>query len=70
VGYAVYRYQQVGGGIMLMHDIHPRTEAALPAIITGLQGAGATFVNLADLAVFPNMNAWIDPPEAPACCGP
>ena len=70
VGFAVYRYQQVGGGIMLMHDVHPTTEAALPAIISGLEAAGATFVDLSDLAVFPNMNAWIDPPEAPACCTP
>lgn len=67
-GKALIEYQQHGGGIMLMHDIHPTTVAALPHVITTLQAAGATFVDLADTAHFPNLNAEILAPEAPACC--
>ncbi|GEM_PF-6839427 len=65
---ALVEYQQHGGGIMLMHDIHPTTVAALPAVVSNLQGAGATFVHLTDLAVFPNLNAEVAAPEPPACC--
>lgn len=61
-------YLQHGGGILLLHDIHATTAAALPAILATLQAEGATFVDLADLTPFPNLNAEIGSPEPPACC--
>lgn len=67
-GKVLIEYQQHGGGILLLHDIHPTTAAALPTILADLQAAGATFVDLADPAVFPNLDAAIGAPEAPACC--
>lgn len=67
-GYAVDRLLQAGGGIMLMHDIHPHTVASLPAIIAGFRAQGATFVDLDDPALFPSLNGNVAQPEAPACC--
>jgi len=67
-GYAVDRLLQAGGGIMLMHDIHPNTVAKLPAIIAAFRARGATFVDLEDPELFPLINANVVPPEAPACC--
>ncbi|MDP6979209.1 MAG: hypothetical protein QF570_11500 [Myxococcota bacterium] len=57
-----------GGGIMLMHDIHPNTVAELPAVISAMRAAGATFVHLDDLILFPILNGNVNPPEPPACC--
>lgn len=37
------------GSIVLMHDIHPTTIQAVPAVITGLREAGFTFVTVSDL---------------------
>ncbi len=67
-GLAVSLFQASGGGIMLLHDLHPNTAAELPAIISALQAAGATFVDLDDPLVFPLLNASIVPLEPPACC--
>ena len=67
-GYAVSRLIQSGGGIMLMHDIHPNTVAHLPAIIAAFRAQGATFVDLENAALFPFLNANVELPEAPACC--
>lgn len=67
-GYAINRLLQSGGGIMLMHDIHPNTVANLPAIIAGFRAQGATFVDLEDPALFPLLNENVAQPEAPACC--
>lgn len=67
-GYAVTRLLAKGGGIMLMHDIHQNTANELAAVISALRNEGATFVRLDDLALFPVLNANIDPPEPPACC--
>lgn len=67
-GYAVQRLLTSGGGIMLMHDIHPNTVAELPAVISALRAAGATFVRLDDETLFPILNANVNPPEPPACC--
>lgn len=69
-GYAIYKFLEKGGGVMLMHDVHMTTAAALPGIISGLRDAGATFVDLSDLAYFPQLNSEIAVPEAPACCAP
>lgn len=67
-GYAVQRLLSSGGGIMLMHDIQANTLAELPAVITAFQNAGATFVGLDNLTLFPIINANVNPPEPPACC--
>ena len=67
-GWAVNRFEQSGGGILVMHDIHTNTAAELPAVIAGLQAAGATFVDLDDPLLFPIMNGTVATPEAPACC--
>lgn len=37
------------GGIVLLHDVHPRTVQALPQIITGLKKRGFEFVTLPEL---------------------
>jgi peptidoglycan/xylan/chitin deacetylase (PgdA/CDA1 family) len=37
------------GGIVLLHDIHPTTVAAMPAIISGLRAKGYTFVTVPEL---------------------
>jgi len=37
------------GGIVLMHDIHPSTVQAVPAVITGLRAAGYTLVTVDQL---------------------
>lgn len=67
-GKVLIEYLQHGGGILLLHDVHPTTVAALPSILADLQAAGATFVDLGDPVVFPNLDAAIGAPEAPACC--
>jgi peptidoglycan/xylan/chitin deacetylase (PgdA/CDA1 family) len=66
--FVLYRAQQTGGGIVLMHDIWTNTAQHLPAIITGLRNLGATFVTLDDPTIFPLINASVNPPEPPACC--
>ena len=65
---AVDRFLDSGGGIMLLHDIQANTAAELPAILAALQTAGATFVDLSDGTLFPQLNANVSVPEAPACC--
>ncbi len=67
-GYAVQRLLAKGGGIMLMHDIHPNTVAELPAVISAMRAAGATFVHLQNATLFPILNGNVNPPEPPACC--
>ena len=67
-GWAVHEFQETAGGILVMHDIHTNTAAQLPAVIAGLQAAGANFVDLADPVLFPNMHATMMVPDAPACC--
>jgi peptidoglycan/xylan/chitin deacetylase (PgdA/CDA1 family) len=67
-GYVLYRAQQTGGGIVLMHDIWPNTVQHLPGILAGLRAAGASFVTLDDASVFPLINAAVNVPEPPACC--
>jgi peptidoglycan/xylan/chitin deacetylase (PgdA/CDA1 family) len=67
-GYAVDRFLQAGGGIMLMHDIHQNTADELPAVIAGLRAAGATFVEISDPNLFPLLDGSIQVPEPPACC--
>lgn len=37
--------------IVLMHDIHPSTVAAAPALLKGLQDAGATLVTVSELSL-------------------
>jgi peptidoglycan/xylan/chitin deacetylase (PgdA/CDA1 family) len=66
--YVLYRAQQTGGGIVLMHDIWGNTASHLPGIIAGLRALGATFVTLDDASAFPLINASVNVPEPPACC--
>lgn len=67
-GWVVQRYHEKGGGVVLLHDIHPNTLSELAAIIAGLESAGARFVDLEDLTLFPQLNAAVQSPEPPACC--
>lgn len=39
------------GSIVLMHDIHPSTVAAVPAILAGLQAKGVTLVTVSELSL-------------------
>lgn len=39
------------GSVVLMHDIHPSTIAAAPAIVSGLQGKGMTLVTVSELSL-------------------
>jgi hypothetical protein len=68
VGWILFKLQQTGGGVVLMHDIHPNTVLQLPAVIAALRAAGVTFVRLDDASVFPLIHAAIHAPEPPACC--
>jgi peptidoglycan-N-acetylglucosamine deacetylase len=68
VGFTLSQLQRFQGGIVLLHDIHPSTVAMLPALIAALRDEGATFVQLDDSAVFPQLNAEIETPIPPACC--
>lgn len=43
---AMKRLHQRGGGIILMHDIHKRTAAMLPALLTRLEAEGYKVVTL------------------------
>ena len=37
------------GSIVLLHDVHPSTVAAVPAIVAGLKAKGYTFVTVPQL---------------------
>ncbi|MDQ3368624.1 MAG: hypothetical protein M3680_24615 [Myxococcota bacterium] len=52
------------GGIVLFHDIHPFTAAALDGILTALEAEGFTFVRLDDRDAFPRLNGAPVPPPA------
>lgn len=49
-----------GGGIVLMHDIHPTTVAAVPAIIRNFKSRGFRFVTVSTYVIWnlPN-DAWL-----------
>ncbi|MFT5355521.1 MAG: peptidoglycan/xylan/chitin deacetylase (PgdA/CDA1 family) [Polyangiales bacterium] len=66
IGYALARLEVTGGGIMLLHDVQPRTADLLPELIRRMRAAGYAFVSLED---FPNLNASVRPPTPPKCCG-
>lgn len=66
VSFALHRLELTGGGIMLLHDVQPRTADLLPELIRRMRAAGYTFVSLED---FPNLNASVRASEPPACCG-
>lgn len=56
VPYMVKQIDRVGGGIVLMHDVHRSTAIHLDEIITALENKGYRFTNLNDTAVYPNQN--------------
>jgi peptidoglycan/xylan/chitin deacetylase (PgdA/CDA1 family) len=69
IGHALAELAESGGGIMLMHDIHARTRDNLPALLDQMLAAGVTFVSLEDVVTLPLLNAQVQVPEPPACCG-
>jgi peptidoglycan/xylan/chitin deacetylase (PgdA/CDA1 family) len=56
VGYIVSQAQQLGGGVMLMHDIHSYSANMLDEVLTALEQAGFSFVAINDTSVFPKLN--------------
>lgn len=48
---AVHGRAVQSGSIILMHDIHPSTVAAAPAIVDGLQKKGVTLVTVSELSL-------------------
>jgi peptidoglycan/xylan/chitin deacetylase (PgdA/CDA1 family) len=69
VGYVISQLPRYGGGIVLLHDIHANTVAQLQDLIDALRAEGVTFVALDDEEHFPMLNAQLEVPEPPACCG-
>ena len=50
-----------GGGIVLMHDIHPTTVRAVPAVIADFKARGFRFVTVSDYVAWTLTNeAWLD----------
>jgi peptidoglycan-N-acetylglucosamine deacetylase len=69
VGYIVSQAKSVGGGVLLMHDIHKYTVSMLDEVLTQLEEEGFSFVALDDTSTFPLLNgakpstsAWIGTP--------
>lgn len=51
------------GGIILLHDVHPKTVEALPQIITGLRQRGYKFVTIPELLEMQAQNAPTSKPK-------
>jgi peptidoglycan/xylan/chitin deacetylase (PgdA/CDA1 family) len=56
LGYVVSQARETGGGIVLLHDIHPNTANSLDAVLTALEADGFSFVRLDDDSVFPRLH--------------
>ncbi|MBI5534294.1 MAG: polysaccharide deacetylase family protein [Deltaproteobacteria bacterium] len=56
VGFIVSQAKSMGGGILLMHDIHSHSANSLDDVLTALENAGFSFVKLDDTSVFPLLN--------------
>lgn len=56
VGFILEQAHQHNGGILLQHDIHMNTANHLDEVITRLQEAGFSFVNVDDVSTFPLLN--------------
>jgi len=61
VGYVLSQARSNGGGIVLMHDIHPNTVDHLETIIQTLLDDGFTFVGVDDESTFPLLNGATAP---------
>lgn len=57
LGYVLSQVRTTGGGIVLLHDIHPNTANNLDAILTALEADGFQFVRLDDAMTFPRLHA-------------
>lgn len=55
-GWVVSEVNRLGGGVVLMHDIHDRTADNLQGIISRLQAQNFRFVGLDERAYFPQLN--------------
>jgi peptidoglycan/xylan/chitin deacetylase (PgdA/CDA1 family) len=60
---ALSRLETLGKGILLLHDIHPKTVAALPGILKGLKDKGFHVVQVVPSASY--MIAMAKKPEVP-----
>lgn len=62
------------GAVILVHDIHPSTVAAMPATLDGLKARGYEFVTMSDLIAMENSASRpvpaADPTPAPAAPAP
>ena len=64
VGFIVSQAKGLGGGILLMHDIHANSANHLDEVLTALEAAGFSFVRLDDTSTFPLLNGVAPPPSA------
>jgi hypothetical protein len=69
VGFIVSQAKSLGGGVLLMHDIHSNSAKNLDAVLTALESAGFSFVGIDDTSTFPLLNGakpaatpWIGSP--------
>jgi len=62
-GFIMSQLRSNNGGIILMHDIHASTAAALDGILTALENEGFTFVRLDDVGALPLLNGAPPPPQ-------
>ena len=63
-GFTMEQVRRFDGGVVLFHDIHPYTAAALPDILQQLVDEGYTFVSLDDFEAYPRLNSG-DPIDLP-----
>ena len=63
IGYTVYQARELGGGVLLMHDIHRFTVGQLDGLLTTLERDGFRFVRLDDTSTFPQLNGAPPPPD-------
>ncbi|MCC6625565.1 MAG: polysaccharide deacetylase family protein [Deltaproteobacteria bacterium] len=61
-GYVMSQVRAKNGGVLLFHDVHANTAASLDGILSELEDAGFTFVNVDDEATFPKLNGVTPPP--------
>ncbi|MEZ4459188.1 MAG: polysaccharide deacetylase family protein [bacterium] len=57
VGLVLEQAQQKNGGILLFHDVHMNTANNLDEVITRLEAANFSFVNIDDVGTFPLLNS-------------
>ncbi|MCA9517926.1 MAG: polysaccharide deacetylase family protein, partial [Myxococcales bacterium] len=62
LGYVMSQLRAKDGGVILFHDIHASTAAALDGILSALEDAGYAFVQVDDAVYLPRLNGATPPP--------